>query len=235
MSDLRTRRPSPALVLASVALVLALAGTGYAATALPTNSVSATQLKRNSVASAEVRDRSLTQKDFRDPLRGAKGPTGPAGATGATGVAGARGADGAKGRDRDRGRAAAAADAPGPYTFTATTEATGAYVVGQQVPSSAVVVTASLDAALTRATVGFVEGRCKLALAGNSDIGVLDANDETAMKGTIAMQLAVPAATVAASDRTASVTCWEPNGDLVVTDARVTALPVSSVDNAQFP
>ena len=42
-------RPSPAIVIACVALLIALGGVSYAATALPRNSVGTAQLKNNSV------------------------------------------------------------------------------------------------------------------------------------------------------------------------------------------
>ncbi len=75
------RRPSPALVVATVALVFAVSGTSYAVAQLPRDSVGTKQLKRNAVTSAKVRNGSLTQADFK---AGAL----PAGATGATGARG---------------------------------------------------------------------------------------------------------------------------------------------------
>ena len=72
-------RPSPAMVIACLALLLVLGGTGYAASkALP----------RNSVTSVQVKDHSLLARDFkagqipRGPA-GAAGPAGPAGTSGA--------------------------------------------------------------------------------------------------------------------------------------------------------
>jgi hypothetical protein len=74
-------RPSPAMVVACIALVVALGGTGYAAITLPRNSVGSRQLKPNAVTSAKVRNGALTAKDFqRSSLpRGPRGPAGPAG------------------------------------------------------------------------------------------------------------------------------------------------------------
>jgi hypothetical protein len=92
-------RPSPALVLACAALLLALGGVSYAATVLPRNSVGTAQLKNNAVTSAKVKNRSLRAVDFAAGQlpRGARGPVGPTGARGPTGPAGAAGARGPTG------------------------------------------------------------------------------------------------------------------------------------------
>ena len=80
------RHPSPALVVACVALFVALAGTGVAAVValVPNNSVGTAQLRNNAVVSAKVKDHSLAAKDFANGQL----PAGPAGATGATGATG---------------------------------------------------------------------------------------------------------------------------------------------------
>jgi hypothetical protein len=83
-------RPSPALVIACIALTIALGGTGYAAIILPANSVGTVQLKRNAVNSAKVKNFSLLRRDFK---RGQL-PAGPRGLTGATGATGATGPQG---------------------------------------------------------------------------------------------------------------------------------------------
>jgi hypothetical protein len=88
--------PSPALVIASIALVLALGGTSIAAVSqLPRASVGAPQLKagavttakirNNDVRSLDVRNGSLLRVDFRAGQIPA-GPAGPAGPQGAPGV-----------------------------------------------------------------------------------------------------------------------------------------------------
>jgi hypothetical protein len=97
------RRPSPAMVVACIALAVALGGTSYAAARLPRNSVGTPQLKKNavtwvklgnnSVTSVKVKNHSLRAIDFaRDQLpAGPAGPPGPAGAAGPAGPAGAAG------------------------------------------------------------------------------------------------------------------------------------------------
>jgi hypothetical protein len=109
------RRPSPALLVACVALVAALAGSAAATvTALPDGSVGTVQLADDAVISpkirngavtaldianstitgADVRDRSLTHADFKPGSL----PPGPRGETGAQGPQGPKGSPGTSGR-----------------------------------------------------------------------------------------------------------------------------------------
>jgi hypothetical protein len=86
------RLPSPATMLASIALLVALGGTSVAAvSALPSNSVGTAQLKANAVTSAKVKNASLLRVDFKKGQlpagpTGARGPQGPAGPAGPAGV-----------------------------------------------------------------------------------------------------------------------------------------------------
>jgi hypothetical protein len=94
-------RPSPALVVACLALAVSLSGVGYAATVLPRASVGTAQLKRNAVKarqlapnavrSAHVLNGSLLVEDFKagqipQGPKGDKGDKGEKGAPGATAV-----------------------------------------------------------------------------------------------------------------------------------------------------
>ena len=81
MRRLLSSRPSPAMVVACIALIVALGGTGYAAIKLPRNSVGNKQLRANAVTSAKVRNGTLTAKDFQSSAlkRGPRGPAGPKG------------------------------------------------------------------------------------------------------------------------------------------------------------
>ena len=66
MKHLLRLRPSPAMVVACIALTVALGGTSVAAIqALPKNSVGTKQLKKNAVVSAKVKNRSLLAVDFK--------------------------------------------------------------------------------------------------------------------------------------------------------------------------
>lgn len=100
MSSVRRFLPSPAMLVACIALVVALGGVSYAAAVLPRNSVgtaqlkktavSGTKLKTNAVTSKKVRDGSLLAQDFRAGQlpRGASGPSGAQGPQGVQGPPG---------------------------------------------------------------------------------------------------------------------------------------------------
>jgi hypothetical protein len=78
--------PRFANITALLALVVATAGTSYAAVTLPKNSVGSKQLQKNSVVSKKVKDGSLQATDFAAGQL-PKGEQGPAGAKGADGTA----------------------------------------------------------------------------------------------------------------------------------------------------
>jgi hypothetical protein len=61
MSTFRIRRPSAALIVSVVALVVALGGTSYAAFSLPKNSVGARELKSRSVTTSKLKNHSVTK------------------------------------------------------------------------------------------------------------------------------------------------------------------------------
>jgi hypothetical protein len=94
-------RPSPAMVVACIALLVALTGTSFAAVnALAPNSVGPAQLRtgavtnaklrNNAVTSVKVANRSLLRSDFA-PGQLPAGPTGPQGPPGPAGAAGPAG------------------------------------------------------------------------------------------------------------------------------------------------
>ncbi len=98
MHRLVRHRPSPAMVVACVALLVALGGTSIAAVnALAPNSVGPVQLRtgavtnpklrNNAVTGPKVRNHSLTAADFVARSL-PKGPTGPAGPAGPAGLIG---------------------------------------------------------------------------------------------------------------------------------------------------
>jgi hypothetical protein len=111
MQRLTRHRPSPAMVVACIALGVALTGTSVAAvSALAPNSVGTAQIKPNAVTAAKIKNGnvtgaklarnavtgtrvlngSLTASDF-DAASLPKGPAGPAGSAGPAGPAGPAG------------------------------------------------------------------------------------------------------------------------------------------------
>ena len=93
------------MVVASLALVMALAGSSVAAPirAAASALVTGKQIKNGTVTGSDVRDRSLTARDFKAGALPA-GPTGPAGASGVPGRDGVSGKDGAPGKDGAAGK-----------------------------------------------------------------------------------------------------------------------------------
>jgi hypothetical protein len=77
-------------VTATLALVVAMGGTSYAAFSLPAGSVGGKQLKQNAVTSSKVKNGSLLRKDFKSGQvpAGKTGKTGPQGSQGVPGPAG---------------------------------------------------------------------------------------------------------------------------------------------------
>jgi hypothetical protein len=96
----RLRLPSPAFVVAMIALFLALGGTAFAAKRYLITSTK--QVKNSSLTGADVKNGSLTTKDLakgtvRQGPAGATGPAGSRGATGPKGDAGPKGDTGPEG------------------------------------------------------------------------------------------------------------------------------------------
>ena len=117
------RRPSPAMVVACIALGIALSGTGYAVTVLPKNSVGTLQLKNDAVVSAKVKQGSLRANDFAAGQLPA-GPAGPPGTPGQPGPKGDTGSPGQQGPAGPKGQDGAAGP-PGPAGPTGPSGQTG--------------------------------------------------------------------------------------------------------------
>jgi hypothetical protein len=120
--------PSPAMVVALIALFVALGGVAGAATTMVTtqmlrdNSVTRAKIAVNSINSAKIEDGSIQSKDLAGSIRGQKGVPGDEGETGARGPAGAKGETGETGA-----RGPTGADGPaGPTGATGPQGATGA-------------------------------------------------------------------------------------------------------------
>jgi hypothetical protein len=98
------RRPSPAMVVAVIALIVAMSGTGYAALTITgknvkNSSLTGADVRNNSLASVDVKDGALLAKDFKagQLLAGPQGPQGPQGPAGPHGPAGPQGPAGPSG------------------------------------------------------------------------------------------------------------------------------------------
>jgi len=103
MRPIHRHLPSPAMLVATVALIVALGGVSYAAGVLPKNSVGPAQLqkravtgsklKSNAVTQAKVKNGSLVAADFKAGQlpagrQGPAGPQGPKGDSGSPGISG---------------------------------------------------------------------------------------------------------------------------------------------------
>jgi hypothetical protein len=102
MAEGRKRRwlriPSPAMIIACVALFVALGGTSYAATKLAANSVGSKQIKSNAVTTAKIKNGAVTTAKIKGGAVTSAGLAGGAVGTAAIAdgaVAGAKLADGA--------------------------------------------------------------------------------------------------------------------------------------------
>jgi hypothetical protein len=120
-SERLVRRPSPAMVVACVALAIALGGTSYAALSLPANSVGTKQIKNGAVTKTKIAAGTITGLRGHKGARGVAGPVGPAGAGGAAGSAGAAGPAGKEGPP---GPVALAYINSGPWSLLAGTQRT---------------------------------------------------------------------------------------------------------------
>ena len=67
---LSRRVPSPAMVVACLALIVALGGTSYAAIRLPANSVGTKQLKKGAVTGVKVKSNTLAGKQINESKLG---------------------------------------------------------------------------------------------------------------------------------------------------------------------
>jgi hypothetical protein len=126
------RLPSPALIVAMIALFVALTQTGLASRAVQAvqagcNCANSSDIVNNSLTSADIKNGSLLKKDFKKSQipAGRRGPAGPRGAMGPAGTTGPAGPAGPAGPGGPPG-AAGAPGAPGaPGTARAYAEVDG--------------------------------------------------------------------------------------------------------------
>ena len=106
---LKRHRPSPAMLVALIALFVALGGTSYAALKLPANSVGSAQVINGSLQTGDL------AKKTAAALKGKPGGQGPQGTPGATGAAGATGPAGKDGSNATINGVAAGGDLTGTF------------------------------------------------------------------------------------------------------------------------
>lgn len=100
------RWPSPALVVAMLALLVATAGPAVAnhgGKHGPPGLVNALDVADGSLTGKDIKNKSLTKADFKGSVRGPRGPRGAAGANGAPGPQGPQGPQGPAGAKGDKG------------------------------------------------------------------------------------------------------------------------------------
>jgi hypothetical protein len=118
MRRITSHRPSPAMVVACIALLVALGGTSYAVQALPQASVGSKQLKNNAVTSKKIKNGAVNANKVKNgSLLSADFKAGqlPAGAQGPRGLTGERGPQGERGERGLQGEVGP----PGPATGAA--------------------------------------------------------------------------------------------------------------------
>jgi hypothetical protein len=181
-------------VTATVALVIALGGTSYAAIKLPANSVT----------SKTVKDKTLLKKDFKPGQlpagpKGADGAAGAAGAPGPQGPAGPQGAQGPAGAGTGEGVSATSATVPYPSPGTAVN--VGSLTLGAGKWS----VTAKTIATNASTTIE-AHVTCDLRIGSNATADTLASGLDNGIQGTTEVVLAGVGTTTAA-DNTAVVRC----------------------------
>lgn len=197
---LKRSLPSPALVIACLALFVALGGTGYAAT----------QLSEGQSQASASKKAKQGPRGPRGP-KGAKGAKGATGATGSTGLPGQRGAAGANGQTGARGER-------GPSDGRA--DSIGAPLTPIGTPADKATVLASVDlapgkwmvtgqASLVNLSGGIRSAFCSLD-AGADQLGLDIAIDETAPADLTGDAVVLGAADLP-SGGTVELRCWAIN------------------------
>jgi hypothetical protein len=182
---------SYANVTATIAVFIALGGTGYAAVTLAPNSVGAKQLKKsavtgskvaaNAVTSAKVKDGSLRAADFNPTDLGAlKGPKGDPGAAGAKGDTGATGpigpSDVYSAKSNDPCGGTASPDLIHPHAFCLAT-------LSLTLPAGNYAVSGKITFANATGTVG--DGECYFADGGDISLATVPISGETVADPTL--------------------------------------------------
>ncbi|HYH52939.1 MAG TPA: collagen-like protein [Solirubrobacterales bacterium] len=217
----RTRRlPSPATVLASIAVFAVLAGSATAATSL----INGSEIKKGTITGKQIKNKSLAVKDLSKAavkkLRGATGARGETGARGATGARGEAGPRGEKGETGAAGPAGIVAplfdsddsenigDEESKIVASVPVATTGTYVIN-----------AKTNAFALQSTI---EVECNIEAGDDSVDGVQWTADVANSRQPVALQ-AVASAT---AGQAIELRCFFDEGNGSVFNSKLTAIPV---------
>jgi hypothetical protein len=183
--QLLSRKPSPAMVVACVALVVALGGTGYAAFRLPAGSVGTKQLRNGAVTKAKIAPATIKAlaSGGGTPGAGGQGPAGPQGPKGPKGATGPKGTTGQNGATGQVGPAGAGYAR---YSSVAGSGAVGGYVVLSAYPTWTDVISTSVT--LRRTSYIQINGQFQSGTSSTTEQSVTAqvVVDGTALPGTFA-------------------------------------------------
>jgi hypothetical protein len=222
-------------VTSTLALVLALGGTSYAAVTITgknikDGSIKSADLAKSSVTSKAVKDGSLLAKDFKssDLPRGAAGAQGPAGPTGPTGPTGSQGPKGDTGAAGDRGPSDAFAtfhDAAVDVTNTATVLtlnlSAGSYAINAKTWTE------------TNTGQGPTLGSCALSAGSDSDVTRFRLEQGFASPTRLADTMGVPLQVVHtfADAGSVTLTCNGFGAGMTASNSKITAIKVATLTN----
>jgi hypothetical protein len=235
MGRILRQRPSPAMIVACIALAVALSGSSYAALRLPANSIGTKQLRKNAVTSPKVKNGAITGADVNEASLG-QVPT-AANATSATSANHATSADRASAADSaERATTAVTANAafstkhdaaiPLPNTLdaiaTLTIPAAGYYVVH-----------AKFGAFNASTTTASPSDDCRLVAAGVTgdrlffDVDASTADNHEAVALQLVQQFTAPGQVV--------LRCTDAGGgDVNAFDTKITAIQVAQLTDSPF-
>lgn len=209
----RTRRlPSPATVLASIAVFAVLAGSATAASSL----ISGKDIKKGTITGKQIKNKSLSVKELsKAAVKKLRGATGPRGATGARGERGEKGETGARGPagivaplfgsdDSEN-----IADEQSKVVVTVPVATTGTYVINAKTNIFALQAT--------------IETECNVEVGGDSFDAVQWTANEASSRQPVSLQAVAPAA----AGQTIVLRCFFEEGNGSVFNSKVTAIPVS--------
>ena len=210
---MRFRRPSPAMIVALCALVVALSGTSYAALKLPKSSVGPKQLKKNAVSSSKkVKRGALLLSDFKKSQRSRL--RGPQGVPGLVGETGARGATGPVGPSNA-------------YTAAPASQVANEDVTLSNLPPGSYVIMAKAYAYTLGD--GIYQVNCDLTAGGVEDSISTTIAKQAATENFVQESLSQHLTRVLTSGGSATFRCNESTGSVGIYGPRITAIRVGSV------